>query len=199
MLSVRGSYRRGIHGGCPFKSLKRSLAKLVHNNGLSFYGKEQCDWCWFPGCCCQPPRCFDVFVNCCKLIIIPSQVKACLQAKRNHMLVQLNAALLDLTHFKGHPAPFFSDAVQFFKDIIPLPCDHCSTVLAMVMFFSICFISILLNQQRSQLSWEYCTISKKGGDVTVNCTDASGMEKVCRASASRKRRCGRPYANFPVP
>jgi hypothetical protein len=56
-----------------------------------------------------------------------------------------------------------------------------------VIFFSISSGSMPLNQHRSQLSFVYWTTSRKGGEVTVSCTESSGIPGVFLESEQKNR------------
>src|SRR5262245_1327925 len=62
---------------------------------------------------------------------------------------------------------------------------HCSTVLDIAIEEAIASASMWLNQQRSQLSFAYCTMSRKGGEVTVSVTHPAGIVGVDSASLTR--------------
>ena len=68
--------------------------------------------------------------------------------------------------------------------------------LVVDIFFPINSASRPLNQHLSQLSAAYCTISKKGGDVTVRETVLSKISGVSRASFIRKSDDGATFARF---
>src|SRR4051794_2094467 len=59
--------------------------------------------------------------------------------------------------------------------------SHSSTVCDIVMPAAIASASRLLNQQRIQLSFAYCTTSRNGGEVTVNCTL---FDSICLVAAA---------------
>src|SRR5690554_363716 len=50
-----------------------------------------------------------------------------------------------------------------------------------------CLALMPLNQQRNQLSLVYWTTCKKGGDVTVSCTEHGAISGVACAGEQRKR------------
>src|SRR5512139_2983119 len=65
--------------------------------------------------------------------------------------------------------------------------DHSRGLRAIVIWSPDVFSSNPLNQQRSQLSSRYWTISRNGGEVTVRWTLLSGISGVERASPVRRR------------
>lgn len=119
-----------------------------------------------------------------KLLVVdqdPEQREPCIDAERNNDLVKPDGPFPDFPYLEGNPSA--GPVIRYSSLNTPaMTSAHCSTVRAMVIFLLTSSASMALNQQRNQLSAGYCTMSRKGGEVTVSAMALSEIRAVCRAS-----------------
>ena len=131
---------------------------------------------------------FDVLVNCWRLIMTavqrkPDAVPAGSTCSSRRIRPFLTSPTSNATQPPGRVTRCSSR-----KTFVIAHC-HAPTSRASAALRSMAAASMPLNQQRSQLSFAYCTVSRNGGEVTVSATEASGICGVSQASAAMKTAC----------
>ena len=109
-------------------------------------------------------------------------------AERGDDLLEPHRAAAHFADFERDPAARARDAVELGENRAASPPPSRRRLRMIVMRRPISSASRPLNQQRSQLSFAYCTTSRNGGEVTVSCTLLSRIARVARPAAFEEAR-----------